>query len=524
MGIMVILMAVLGVVVVNALAESPWGVVTVGLTIPIAFVMGAYMRWIRPHAVLEATAIGIVLLAVALFAGQAVNESATLAPLFTLSKLQLAWAVMIYGFVAAVLPVWLLLAPRDYLSAFVKLGVVFALAAGILIVLPPLEMPKLTQFIDGTGPVFPGKLFPFAFITIACGAISGFHALVSSGTTPKLLISEPDARFIGYGAMIMESLVGIMALIAACVLTPGVFLAINSGPAVLGTTPESAAQAIAQWGFVVTPAELQTLATQIGESSVLSRTGGAPSLAVGMAHIFSRALSGGGAMALWYHFAIMFEALFILTVVDAGTRVGRFMLQDMGKHIWEPFGRTSWYPAVLLSSAIFVGMWGWFLIGGVTDPLGGIYTLWPLFGISNQLLACVALCVATTIIVKMGKAKYMWVTLVPLLWVGLVTLTAGWQKVFAPAPLGFLATARGIAETVANGGLPGGAANVGDANRMIFNNRLDAAVAIFFMASVVVIITASAKEWIAVISGRKQAVSSEVPYTPRVQPAYGGDD
>jgi carbon starvation protein len=524
MGIMVILMAVLGVVVVNALAESPWGVVTVGLTIPIAFIMGAYMRWIRPHAVLEATAIGIVLLGVALFAGQAVNESATLAPMFTFSKLQLAWGVMIYGFVAAVLPVWLLLAPRDYLSAFVKIGVVFALAAGILVVLPPLEMPKLTQFIDGTGPVFPGKLFPFAFITIACGAISGFHALVSSGTTPKLLISEPDARFIGYGAMLMESLVGIMALIAACVLTPGVYLAINSGPAVLGGTPESAAAAIAQWGFVVTPAELQALATQIGESSVLSRTGGAPSLAVGMAHIFSRALSGGGAMALWYHFAIMFEALFILTVVDAGTRVGRFMLQDMGKHIWEPFGRVSWYPAVLLSSAMFVGMWGWFLIGGVTDPLGGIYTLWPLFGISNQLLACVALCVATTIIVKMGKARYAFVTIIPLLWVGTVTLTAGYQKVFAPAPLGFLATAQGIAETVANGGLPGGAANVGDANRMIFNNRLDAGVALFFMASVIVIITASAKEWFAVISGRKPAVSSEVPFTPRVQPAYGGDD
>jgi carbon starvation protein len=315
-----------------------------------------------------------------------------------------------------------------------------------------------------------------------------------------------------------------MALIAACVLTPGVYLAINSGPAVLGGTAESAAAAIAQWGFVVTPAELNALAAQIGESSVISRTGGAPSLAVGMAHIFSNALSGGGAMALWYHFAIMFEALFILTVVDAGTRVGRFMLQDMGKHIWEPFGRTSWYPAVYLASAIFVGMWGWFLIGGVTDPLGGIYTLWPLFGISNQLLACVALCVATTIIVKMGKARYMWVTLLPLLWVGTVTLTAGWQKVFAAAPLGFLATARGIAATVEGGGLPAGATSVGDAQRMIFNNNLDAAVAIFFMACVVVIITASAREWIAVISGRKPAVSTEVPFTPRVQAAYGGDD
>jgi carbon starvation protein len=306
------------------------------------------------------------------------------------------------------------------------------------------------------------------------------------------------------------------------VLTPGVYLAINSPVGFLGTTAESAATAIAQWGFVVTPAEINALAAQVGEASVLSRTGGAPSLAVGMAHIFSNAFAGGGAMALWYHFAIMFEALFILTVVDAGTRVGRFMLQDMGRHIWEPFGRVSWYPAVLASSAIFVGMWGWFLIGGVTDPLGGIYSLWPLFGISNQLLACVALCVATTIIVKMGKARYMWVTLVPLLWVGVVTLTAGWQKVFAAAPLGFLATARGIGDAVARGETPGG--SIEAAQRLMFNNRLDAAVAIFFMVSVVVIIAASAKEWFAVISGRKAAVSTEVPYTPRVQPAYGGDD
>jgi carbon starvation protein len=522
MGIMVILMAVLGLVVVRALAESPWGVVTVGLTIPIAFIMGGYMRWIRPHAVLEATAIGLVLLIVALFAGQWVSESATWAPRFTLGPETLAWLVMVYGVAASVLPVWLLLAPRDYLSAFVKIGVVFVLAAGILITLPPLQMPALTQFVDGTGPVFAGKLFPFAFITIACGAISGFHSLVSSGTTPKLLISEPDARFIGYGAMLMESLVGIMALIAACVLTPGLYFAINAPAGALGTTAASAAAAIQGWGFQVTPAEIDALATQVGEGSMLSRTGGAPSLAVGMAHIFSNALSGGGAVALWYHFAIMFEALFILTVVDAGTRVGRFMLQDMGKYVWEPFGRVSWYPAVILSSVIFVGMWGWFLISGVRDPLGGINSLWPLFGIANQLLACVALCVATTIIVKMGKARYMWVTILPLLWLGTVTMTAASQKVWHPAPnLGFLAQANRIGEIVATGALPAGAATIGQAQTLMFNARLNAGVALFFMASVVVVVVVSAFEWYSVISGRKAAVSSEVPYEPKAAHAFG---
>ena len=522
LGIMVILMAVLGLVVVRALAESPWGVVTVGLTIPIAFVMGGYMRWVRPHAVLEATAIGLVLLVVALFAGQWVSESPTLAPIFTLSPSTLAILVMIYGFMASVLPVWLLLAPRDYLSAFVKIGVVFALAAGILLVLPPLQMPPLTQFVDGSGPVFAGKLFPFAFVTIACGAISGFHALVSSGTTPKLLVNEPDARLIGYGAMVVESLVGIMALIAACVLTPGVYFAINSPAGVIGTTAASAATAIQQWGFAITPGELEALAAQVGEGSLLSRVGGAPSLAVGMAHIFSSALGGSGAMALWYHFAIMFEALFILTVVDAGTRVGRFMLQDLGKHVWEPFGRVSWYPAVILSSALFVAMWGYFLYQGVNDPLGGINSLWPLFGISNQLLAAVALCVATTVIVKMGKARYAWVTLLPLSWVALVTLTAGWQKVFSPDPrLGFLSHARSFSETLASGVLPPGAASVEVARRMIFNDRLDAGVALFFMIAVVVIITASMREWLAVVGGRKPAVSTEVPFERRVLPLYG---
>jgi carbon starvation protein len=521
-GIMVILMASLALVVVNAMFGSPWSVVTVGLTIPIAFVMGAYMKWIRPHAVLEATAIGLVLLVLALFVGRWVYESPTIGPLFMLEKTTLAWLVMGYGVVAAVLPVWLLLAPRDYLSAFVKIGVVFVLAAGILITLPPLQMPAITQFVDGTGPIVAGKLFPFAFITIACGAISGFHSLVSSGTTPKLLISEPDARFIGYGGMLMESLVGIMALIAACVLTPGVYFAVNAPAGVIGTTAASAAAAIQQWGFTVTPAEIEALAANVGEPSMLSRTGGAPSLAVGMAYIFSSALSGGGAMAIWYHFAIMFEALFILTVVDAGTRVGRFMLQDMGKYIWQPFGRVSWYPAVIMSSVIFVGMWGWFLLAGVQDPLGGINTLWPLFGIANQLLACVALCVATTVIVKMGKARYMWVTILPLLWLGTVTLTASTYKVFGADPrLGLLTQARTISATLEAGNLPAGAATIDAARTLMFQARLNAGVALFFMAATIVVIVASAMEWYAVISGRKPAVSSEVPYEPKPAAAFG---
>src|SRR5690349_1732901 len=447
LGIMIVLIAVLGLVVVNALRSSPWGTVTIGLTIPIAILMGIYLRWVRPGRVLEASAIGLVLLIGALYAGRATAESTTLAPLFTLSGVTLAIAVMVYGFAASVLPVWLLLAPRDYLSAFVKIGVVLALALGIAFVLPPLHMPALTQFTDGTGPVFAGKVFPFAFITIACGAVSGFHALIASGTTPKLLERETDARLVGYGAMLTESLVAVMALVAACVLTPGVYFAINAPAAALGTTATSAAAAIAKWGFVVTPAEIESLARAVGEESLLSRTGGAPSLAVGMASLFSRALGGTEAMALWYHFAIMFEALFILTTLDAGTRVGRFMLQDLARHAWEPLGRVSWRPAVLSSSAVFVAMWGYFLYQGVTDPLGGINSLWPLFGISNQLLAAVALCVGTTVIIKMGRARYAWVTLVPLAWLVLITMTAGWQKIFDSSPrIGFLAHARLLAD------------------------------------------------------------------------------
>ncbi|MEX2179958.1 MAG: carbon starvation CstA family protein [Gemmatimonadaceae bacterium] len=512
LGIMIVLIAVLALVVVNALRGSPWGTFTILLTIPIAMFMGVYMRWMRPGRVLEASAIGVALLVFALYAGKWVAASPTLAPVFTLSGPTLAWAIMIYGFAASVLPVWLLLAPRDYLSAFVKIGVVIGLAIGIIIVLPPLQMPALTQFIDGTGPVFAGALFPFAFITIACGAISGFHALISSGTTPKLLENEKDARLIGYGSMLMESGVAIMALIAACVLTPGVYFAINAPAGILGTTVETAAQTIQTWGFVVTPEELTALAANIGETSVLSRTGGAPSLAIGMAFIFS-SVFGGGALALWYHFAIMFEALFILTTVDAGTRVGRFMVQDLGRHLWAPLGRTSWYPSVLISSALSVAMWGYFLYTGVIDPLGGINSLWPLFGISNQLLAIVALCVGTTVIIKMNKARYAFLTLLPLVWLAIVTMTAGFMKIFSADPrLGFLAHAQLLRDSIASGSLPAGVASVATASRLIFNNYLNTAVAAFFMVSVIVIIVDSLREWIAVVSGRKPAVSTEVPY------------
>jgi carbon starvation protein len=517
LGIMIVLISVLALVVVNALRSSPWGTVTIGLTIPIAMFMGVYLRWIRPHRVLEATAIGLVLLVLALYAGRWVAENPALAPVFTLSGKTLALLIMAYGFAASVLPVWMLLAPRDYLSAFVKIGVVLALALGILIVLPPLQMPALTRFVDGTGPVFAGKVFPFAFITIACGAISGFHALVASGTTPKLLEREPDARFIGYGGMLMESMVAVMALIAACVLTPGVYFSINAPAGLIGTTVESAAAAVRQWGFTVTPAELQELTRQVGEVSILSRVGGAPSLAVGMAHLFSRALGGGGGVALWYHFALMFEALFILTTLDAGTRVGRFMLQDLGRHIWAPFGRVSWYPAVVLSSAIFVAMWGHFLYQGVSDPYGGVNTLWPLFGIANQLLAAVALCVGTTIIIKMGKARFAFVTLLPLTWLVIVTMTGGWLKIASADPkLGFLAHAAMLRDALDRGTLPAAVKSAADASHMIFNDRLDAAVAAAFMLSVLVILADSAREWWLILRGRKAPATSEAPYQERV--------
>ncbi len=402
LAILVILSAVLALVVVNALKDSPWGVFTIACTIPIALLMGYWMKVWRPGRTIEASAVGVVLLMLALVGGRYVATSPTLAPMFTWSGTTLAYAIIAYGFVASVLPVWMLLCPRDYLSTFMKIGTILLLAVGILLVLPPLRMPAVTSFVDGTGPVFAGKLFPFAFITIACGAISGFHSLVASGTTPKMIMRESDARLIGYGGMLMESFVAVMALCAATLLDPGVYFAINAPLATLGGTPQAAAEVIRTWGFSVTPDQLTRLAAEVGEQSLLGRSGGAPSLAVGMAHILSGAF-GQGLVAFWYHFAIMFEALFILTTLDTGTRVGRFMLQELAGHVWAPLGRTSWYPSIIVTSAGTVAAWGYFLVQGVTDPLGGINSLWPLFGISNQLLAAVALCVGTTVLIKGGQ-------------------------------------------------------------------------------------------------------------------------
>ena len=510
LAIMVILLAVLALVVVNALKRSPWGLFIIACTIPIALLMGWWMRSVRPGRVLEASAIGIALLLAALVAGRWVSLDPTWSRWFTWSGTGLTWAMIGYGFVASVLPVWLLLSPRDYLSTFLKIGTVLALAVAILLILPPIRMPALTRFVDGTGPVFAGKVFPFAFITIACGAISGFHALVASGTTPKMVTRESDARLLGYGGMLMESFVGLMAVIAAATLEPGVYFAMNVPAGTLGATADAAAKTIAGWGFTLHPGQMEALARQMGEATLLSRTGGAPSLAVGMASILGGVVKGSG-LALWYHFAIMFEALFILTTVDAGTRVGRFMLQELGGHLWKPFGRTSWYPSILLSSALIVAGWGYFLYQGVVDPLGGINSLWPLFGIANQLLAAVALCVGTTILIKMGKQRFAWVTLVPLVWLVAVTLTAGWQKVFAADPkLGFLSHARLLA----------GSADP-NAARLVFNDRLDAALAVAFMAVVIVVIAASAREWWLVLSKRKPAVVNEAPF---VESAYATGD
>ena len=514
LAIMVILLAVLALVVVNALKDSPWGVFTILCTIPIAILMGFWMKVWRPGRTLEASALGVVLLMAALVGGRYVAQSPILAPYFTYSGLAIAYGIMAYGFIASVLPVWMLLCPRDYLSTFMKIGAILLLALGILLVLPPLKLPAITRFVDGTGPVFAGKLFPFAFITIACGAISGFHSLVASGTTPKMLTRETDARLIGYGGMLMESFVAIMALCAAALLDPGIYFAINAPLSTLGGNVHSAAEVIRGWGFTVTPEQIERLAASMGEKTLLARTGGAPSLAVGMAQIFSAAF-GTGLTALWYHFAIMFEALFILTTVDTGTRVGRFMLQELAGQVWRPLGRTSWYPSTVLASGLIVAAWGYFLVQGVLDPLGGINSLWPLFGISNQLLAAVALCVGTTLIIKSGKARYAWVTLLPLTWVLAATLTAGWQKVFASDPrLGFLAHAATVIDQMAAGGM-----DSARGARLIFNDRLDAVVTLSFMSVTLLVVLASAREWVLILTRRKPAKAQESPF---VETAYAG--
>jgi carbon starvation protein len=514
LSIMCILLAVLALIVVNALAHSPWGLFTIACTVPIALLMGWWLHRFRPGKVLETSLIGVVLTLAAVVAGGWVADHPTLAAIFTVEKTTLVWLMAGYGFIASVLPVWVLLCPRDYLSTFLKIGTILALALGILLTLPTIKMPAVTQFVDGTGPIFSGRLFPFAFITVACGAISGFHALVASGTTPKMLTREGDARMVGYGAMLMESFVGVMAMVAAGILDPGVYFAINAPAGVVGGTLEQATRTIATWGFVVTPEQMTALAASVGEGSLLARTGGAPSLAVGMSQIFSGVFGGQG-MALWYHFAIMFEALFILTTIDTGTRVGRFMLQEILGHVYKPLGRTSWYPSIILSSALVVAGWSYFLYQGVVDPLGGINSLWPLFGISNQLLAAVALCVGTTVLIKMGKARFAWVTLGPLAWLAAVTFTAGWQKVFSADPkLGFLAQANAIAAKLAAGELPAGATTIEAARRMMFNARLDAVVASVFMAVALMVIAVSMREWFLLVRKRKPAVMHEAPFVP----------
>jgi carbon starvation protein len=494
--IMVILLAVIALVVVNALKHSAWGTFTIAATMPIAVFMGLYLRYLRPGKVLEVSCIGFVLVILSIFGGQYVAENPTLAPWFTFGGEPLAWMVIAYGFLASALPVWLLLAPRDYLSTFVKLGVIVLLALGILLVRPDLQMPPLTQFIDGTGPIFAGNIFPFCFITIACGAISGFHALISSGTTPKLVEREWHTWPIGYGAMALESFVAIMAMVAACVLEPGVFFAVNSPAGVVGATPEAASATITGWGFPVTPGTMAALASDVGEESLFYRTGGAPSLALGMAHIF--ASSGGGSSSIlgfWYHFAIMFEALFILTIIDAGTRVGRFMMQDLLGNVHPRLGQTSWTPGVIFTSVAIVGAWGYFLIQGVKDPLGGINSLWPLFGIANQLLASIALCVGTTLLIKMHRAKYMWITCVPLAWLVVVCYTGALTKIFSSLPrVGFLAQADLLESQIASGAIP--QAQLASVQAQIFNNRLDAVICGIFLVLVTIILVESIRVWI----------------------------
>jgi carbon starvation protein len=502
-AILIILLGVAALIVVNALKASPWGTFTIAMTMPIALLMGLYLRRIRPGKVLEVSALGFVLVLAAIWGGQYVSQNADLARLFTFSAPTLAILIMVYGFAASALPVWLLLAPRDYLSTFVKLGTIALLAVGIVALHPTLHMPALTRFVDGTGPVFAGKIFPFAFITIACGAISGFHALISSGTTPKMIARETETRMVGYGAMMAESAVAIMATIAACVVQPGIYFAINSPAGIVGQAPAVAAATISSWGFPITAAEMQSLAHAVGEQTLFNRTGGAPAFAVGMAHIFSHSLGGEKLMALWYHFAIMFEALFILTILDAGTRVARFMVQDALGHIYKPLGRTSWYPSILATSALIVAAWGFFLWQGVKDPLGGINSLWPLFGISNQLLATVALCVATTIIIKMHRAKYAAVTLVPLAWLVAVTFTASWHKLFDANPrVGFLAQAQALAASPATN----------ETSRLIFNNRLDAAVTGVLVVMVTLILVESLRQWWGILSGATEARVKESPF------------
>ena len=494
LAIMVILLAVLALIVVKALAASPWGMVTVLATIPIALLMGLYGRFLRPHRVLEMSAIGFVLLMGSIWLGGAVAASPGWAPAFTFAPMTVALMLIGYGFVASVLPVWLILAPRDYLSTFLKIGTICALAVGILIVMPPLHMPAVSRFIDGTGPVFAGSLFPFLFITIACGSVSGFHALIASGTTPKMIERECQARMIGYGAMLAESFVAIMALIAACTLQPGAYFAMNAPAGVIGITAIDAAAKISSWGFVITPDALTQIARDVGEITILSRSGGAPTLAVGMAQILSGAVGGRALMAFWYHFAILFEALFILTTVDAGTRVARFMIQDFLGAALSVFRDTRSWAANLAATALAVAGWGFFLIQGVRDPLGGINTLWPLFGISNQMLAAIALTLCTVVLFRMKRQRYAAVTLVPTSWLALCTMIAGWQKIFSANPaIGFLSHAEKFGAALQAGKIVVPAKTLAEMSRVITNDYVDAALAALFMGVVTTMLAVGAR-------------------------------
>ncbi|MBE5251791.1 carbon starvation CstA family protein [Mixta mediterraneensis] len=513
LGVMIIILSALALVVVKALANSPWGLFTIAATIPIALLMGVYMRFIRPGKIAEVSLIGFVLMMAAIIYGGDVAQHPFWGPFFTLKGTSLTWVLVIYGFIASVLPVWLLLAPRDYLSTFLKIGVIAGLAVGIIFAMPEMKMPAVTRFIDGTGPVFSGSLFPFLFITIACGAISGFHALVSSGTTPKLVERESHMRFIGYGAMLMESFVAIMALICASVLDPGVYFAMNSPAALIGTTVESASQIINGWGFVVTPEVLSGIARDVGENSILSRAGGAPTFAVGMAHIITDIFNSRVMMAFWYHFAILFEALFILTAVDAGTRACRFMVQDLvGTVVPSMANNRSWLGS-MAGTTVAVAGWGFFVYQGVVDPLGGINTLWPLFGIGNQMLASMALILGTVVLFKMKKQRYAWVTILPTIWLFITSMAAGWQKIFHENPaIGFLAQVNKFRKGLDEGVIIAPAKSIADMQTIVFSNQINAALCGFFMLVAVTML-------IAAIFVIRRALHSNVPTTHESEPS-----
>ncbi|WP_433871893.1 carbon starvation CstA family protein [Saccharopolyspora sp. CA-218241] len=514
LAIMIILLAVLALVVVGALRGSPWGTFSIGMTIPIALFMGFYLRYVRPGRITETSVIGVALLMLAIVGGGWVAES-SLAGMFTLSANEITFALIGYGFIASVLPVWMLLAPRDYLSTFMKVGVVVLLAASLLIAMPLMKTEAITEFaLNGQGPVFSGSLFPFVFITIACGALSGFHALVSSGTTPKLLEKESQVRVIGYGGMLTESFVAIMALAAACIIDPGLYFAMNMPATALGDTVESASQAVAGIGFQISPEQLAAAAAAVDEETLVGRSGGAPTLAVGLSEVFSQVIGGDAMKAFWYHFAVMFEALFILTTVDAGTRVGRFMLQDTVGNVWKRFGDVSWRPGNWIASAVIVGAWGYFLWAGVNDPLGGINQLFPLFGIANQLLAAVALAVATTLLIKAGKAKYAWVTLVPLAWDVAVTLTASWQKIFSADPsIGFFAQRAAYQAALDAGETSKGSAHtVADMQQVVVNSTVTGVLSVLFAVLIIVVLVDAIRVWIKALRASEPLPTTEEPY------------